>query len=139
MLCFCKKNIVDIDDAPIFTLKNKYLHCKIISVYDGDTVTIIFPWNKKPYKKSCRLAGIDTPEIRTKNPDEKVAAINAKIWLSKQILNKLVWIRFEKEDKYGRLLGHIYRHKNDKCSMNEYLVIQKMACVYNGGKKKVFE
>lgn len=138
MFC-CLKNVVDVEDAPWFSLEGQYLRCKVQEVYDGDTVTIIFPFNGKAYKDKCRLAGIDAPEIRTKNEIEKREAINVRDWLSKKVLGKLVWIRFGKKDKYGRLLGHIYLDKKAKLSLNQIMVDQGMVCAYDGKAKKKFE
>lgn len=133
------KILSELKDAPEFTLEGKFLECKVIDVYDGDTVTIIFPFENNCYKKKCRLFGIDTPEKRTKNLEEKKAAIIAKEFLEEIVLNKIVWIKFEDWDKYGRLMGHIYKNKNSKNSINNMLVENGFAYKYDGGTKKKFE
>ena len=128
--------IAELDDAPWFTLDgDKRLQCKVIDVYDGDTITIIFPFGGGHYKDKCRLFGIDTPEVRTKNAEEKAAGIRAKEWVKEKILNKVVSIEFKGKGKYGRLMGNIYEEGND-LSINMQLVENGMAYAYNGGKKK---
>lgn len=132
-------NLSELKDAPEFTLKGKFLECKVIDVYDGDTVTIIFPFENNCYKKKCRLSGIDTPEKRTKNLEEKKEAIRAKEFLEEIVMNKIVWIKFEDWDKYGRLMGYIYKNKNSQKSVNNLLVENGFAYEYDGGTKKIFE
>ena len=53
------------EDCRPFDLSGEIIKCKVFKVYDGDTVTLGFIYNKKYYKKSCRLFGIDTPELRS--------------------------------------------------------------------------
>jgi micrococcal nuclease len=130
--------IEELNDAPWFTLDDEQLQCKIIDVYDGDTITIIFPFSDGYYKDKCRLYGIDTPEVRTKNAEEKAAGIKARDWLKEKILNKTMLIEFKGKDKYGRLMGVIYENINST-SINMQLVANGMAYEYEGGKKKPFD
>lgn len=118
------------EDAPWFNIENTTKMCKVVDVYDGDTVTIIFEFENKYYKTKCRLYGIDTPELR--NKETKESAILARDCVRNIILNKVVQINFKKEDKYGRILGDIYY--ND-LHINKYLVQEGHAKEYFGGKK----
>ena len=131
-------DILDIEDAPELTFKNVFCKCKVVDVYDGDTITIIIAFEGNPYKIKCRLSGIDSAEIRTKNLDEKTAGLIAKQWLSDQILGKKIWIRCGDWDKYGRLLGEIFLEENTK-SINDVLIERKLAYPYDGKKKRKFE
>ena len=45
----------DINDAPLFSFEGQEIECKVVSVYDGDTVKIVFPLNNTLYKWNCRL------------------------------------------------------------------------------------
>jgi len=118
------------------------MRCKCVEVYDGDTITLILPIGNRGYKDRCRLNGIDTPEIRTKDAEEKVAGIEAKNWLSNHINGKMVWVIFDGRDKYGRLLGTVFNHlddvKNYNLSYNSRLIAGGMAVPYDGGKKVSF-
>ena len=51
------------------------------------------------------------------------------------ILNKIVFLELEEEDKYGRLLANIYI---DGLDLNEYLIEKNYAYRYEGGTKKIF-
>ena len=59
----------EVKDAPLFSLEGQEIKAKVVSVYDGDTVKCVFP--KKDVKWNCRLSGVDTPELRTRNKIEK--------------------------------------------------------------------
>lgn len=124
-----------------FNLAGTY-SCKVINVYDGDTITVVFnPFPdsslSKDYKFSIRLAGIDTPELRDKNKVIKEYAKKIKSILENLILNKTCKLEvLEKFDKYGRILGIIYY--ND-LNINNYLVEKGYAKLYNGGTKIQWE
>ncbi len=108
---------------------------KVVSVYDGDTVKVVFPVLKKLYKFNCRLQGVDTPDIRTRDKKEKEYGIKVRDLLREKILNKVVNIHCGNFDKYGRLLIDI-QCKNDKEKISEWLINNKYAFIYNGGTKK---
>lgn len=109
----------------------------VVKVYDGDTITIA---NRLPlhgdntmYRFSVRLNGIDTPEIKGKDDDEKTAAISARDALSKLILHKEVQLMNVTTEKYGRLLADIYL---DKLHINQWLIDERYAVKYDGGHKE---
>ena len=124
-----------ITDAPIFSLKNYKVEGKVVSVYDGDSVKIIFPFHNENYKWTCRLSGIDTPELRTKNEKEKKYGYKVRDILRTKILNKIVTVICGDFDKYGRLLTTIICNE-DNCNVNEWLVENNYAVVYDGGTKQ---
>ena len=82
---------------------------RVIKVYDGDTITIASKIpklkNSQIYKFHVRLNGIDTPEIKTHDEDEKNIAIKARDALSDKILNKDVILKNVKIEKYGSNLS----------------------------------
>jgi endonuclease YncB( thermonuclease family) len=108
----------------------------VIKVYDGDTITIaakVSRCSSTFYKFSVRLRGIDTPEIKGKNQDEKQAAIKARDTLSEKILHKSISLKDIKYDKYGRLLAEVYfQGKN----MNQWMLDNKLGIAYDGGTKE---
>ena len=116
-----------------FDFNNKTFICKCIDVYDGDSITVIFYLFNDYYKFKIRLAGIDTPEIRTKDIEEKKNGLIARDFLRTKILNKICKIECKKNDKYGRVLAYIY--VNDE-NINTLLISKKYAVEYNGGFKK---
>ena len=108
---------------------------RVIKVYDGDTITIAskLPFNDSPlYRLSVRLNGIDTPEIKGKNDDEKTAAKNARDYLSTLILNKYVTLKNIQSEKYGRILADVYL---GDIWLNELMIKERYAVKYNGGTK----
>lgn len=128
----------DSRNTEFYSLNNHEYTCKCVSVYDGDTITIVVkPYSlTKFYKYNIRLMGIDTPEIKTNSLNEKNKAILARDFLRDIILNKILKIRCGKFDKYGRLLGCIYT--NDGVCVNDLLIRENLAYDYSGGKKTKF-
>lgn len=135
----------------LFSLDGIVVYSKIVRVYDGDTVHItFFMYNmngkKCLYRWKCRLYGIDTPEIRTKNKEEKKQGLFVRDYLQKLLLNKCVYIRCYHFDKYGRLLIKIYTDRLNKDdwtingihydNVNDWLIDKHYAKRYFGGKKE---
>ena len=108
---------------------------RVIKVYDGDTITIAskLPFKESPlYRLSVRLNGIDTPEIKGKNEDEKTAAKMTRDALAALILNKYVILKNIQSEKYGRILADVYL---DELHLNDWLIREKYAVKYDGGTK----
>ena len=109
---------------------------RVIKVYDGDTITIAskLPFNDSPlYRLSVRLNGIDTPEIKGKTEDEKLAAKQTRDALADLILNKYITLKNIQTEKYGRILADVYF---GDLHLNEWLIKEKYAVKYDGGTKK---
>ena len=126
------------------TLQNtpKYVpkidRCKVVSVYDGDTITVAAklegPFGLRAQLFRVRLARIDTPEMKGKGVTafEKELAIRARDALAERILHKIVRLEKVGVEKYGRVLADvIYKGEN----MNDWLLAKKYAKPYDGGKK----
>jgi len=133
------------------------------SVYDGDTITILVPIQTHIYnmigsnsvnfdsdsnksnkiyfnKIRLRLLGIDTPEIKPRKDipdrDNHIAkAKEAKEFLSNQILNKIINVKFMSNDKYGRPLANLYQNN---ININELMIEKGYAKKYDGGTKDMF-
>ena len=115
-----------------------YIPCvnygRVIKCYDGDSCTIVaklYP-DEPVYRFSLRLNGIDAPELRSKNVNEKYAAHHVKTKISEKILNKYVNLKNVKMDKYGRILCDIYFNNEN---INEWLINNRYAVKYDGGTK----
>ena len=107
-----------------------------IKVYDGDTITVAtrLPFVDSPlYRFSVRLNGIDTPEIKGKDENEKKIAVMARDSLSSRILNKEVILKNVALEKYGRLLADVYC---DGTHFNQWMIDQRFAVEYSGGTKR---
>ena len=103
---------------------------KIKKVLDGDTIDVVIDLGFDLAKtERVRIAGVDTPEKRTRNLEEKALGLDATNWL-KEKLNQT--IKGEDElvvrtelvggvGKYGRLLGWLYVGDSD-ISLNEQMI-----------------
>ena len=121
---------------------------KINKVVDGDTIDVTIDLGFDLYKKErVRVAGIDTPEKRTRNLEEKALGIDATNWLKEKLAQAItgddeLTIRTELRGgigKYGRLLGWLYIGDGD-VSLNEEMITKGYAWEYDGGtKQKNFE
>ena len=121
---------------------------EINRVVDGDTIDVTIDLGFDLYKKErVRVAGIDTPEKRTRNLEEKALGIDATNYLKKKLEDTIagddeLTIRTELKGgmgKYGRLLGWLYIGEDD-VSINEQMIDEGYAWSYDGGtKKKDFE
>ena len=116
---------------------------EIVKVLDGDTIDVIIDLGFDLYKKErVRIAGVDTPEKRTRNLEEKELGIDATNWLKKELEDVLAGddeliIRTELHGgvgKYGRLLGWLYVG-DEQVSLNEQMINQGYAHAYDGGTK----
>lgn len=107
----------------------------VIKVYDGDTITIAskMPYENSPlFRFNVRLNGIDTPEIKSKNEDEKNLAKKARDSLSQLIMNKPVTLQNVKNEKYGRILADVYL---GDLHLNKWMIDQFFAVAYDGKTK----
>ena len=121
---------------------------QITKVLDGDTIDVIIDLGFDLAKSErVRVAGVDTPEKRTRNLEEKALGIDATEWLKDKLEGAIdgdddLIIRTELVGgvgKYGRLLGWLYIGDSD-VSLNEQMITEGYAWEYDGGtKKKDFE
>ena len=110
-------------------------NAEVVSVYDGDSITVLLDLGMKiTVKASCRLFGVDTPEVRSKVAGEKEAAYKAKDRVKSLVLGKNVVVQsIQKPDKYGRLLVRIWTEEG-QC-VNDLLISESLAVPYDGGTK----
>ena len=111
---------------------------KVVKVYDGDTITVAakLPFENSPiYRFSVRLRSIDSPEIKGKSKKECDLAIEARDALHHLIYGKIIELRNNGKEKYGRLLADLYY--ND-IHINKWMVDNGYAINYDGGKKQLF-
>lgn len=135
MLCFfCSNRFNNINAKNLKNFVPKLKKCKVVKVYDGDTITVAGYLKGDPecYKFKVRLNGIDSPELRGSNENEKKHAIISRDALSNKILNNIVTLDIKGTEKYGRLLADVLY---DGTNMNEWMVNNGYAVKYDGGKK----
>jgi micrococcal nuclease len=122
----------------------EYYVRKVENVVDGDTIDVLIDLGFDIlFQSRVRLAGIDTPESRTKDLKEKALGLESKEYLKKQLKDaKSVIIKTEKmnsTEKFGRILGWIYVN-GDTVSLNDKMINDGYAWGYLGDTKvKDFE
>jgi len=117
----------------------EYYVRKVENVVDGDTIDVLIDLGFDIlFASRVRLAGIDTPESRTKDLAEKALGLEAKEYLKKHLKDaKSVVIKTEKMDsseKYGRILGWVYIN-DDTVSLNDMMINDGYAWGYLGDTK----
>ena len=121
-------------DVNTFSFSGVEKYARIVKVYDGDTCTILFKWKNQNIKTSCRIIGIDTPELRTKNLKEKELGYKAKEFLEGLIFEEVLKVKFGKDGKFGRPLVEIFLHNGR--SVADIMISTGHAKPYFGGKKE---
>jgi micrococcal nuclease len=112
---------------------------QVLKVVDGDTIDVDIDLGFSiSYSQRLRLAGIDTPESRTRDKFEKTLGLESKEYLKSKLKDsKLIVVKTEKPDsteKYGRILGWIYVNGETK-SLNEQMIEDGYAWGYMGETK----
>ena len=116
---------------------------KIKKVLDGDTIDVVIDLGFDLAKtERVRIAGVDTPEKRTRNLEEKALGLDATNWLKEKLNDTIkgddeLVVRTELKGgvgKYGRLLGWLYVGDSD-LSLNEQMITEGYAHAYDGGTK----
>ena len=108
-------------------------------VVDGDTIDAAIDLGFDiSLTKRIRLAGIDTPESRTKDLAEKKLGLDAKKWLKDKLYDAYdIIIRTQLPDsteKYGRIIGNLYINGED-VPLNQQMITEGYALEYDGGTK----
>ncbi len=116
-------------------------NCTVTRVVDGDTIDVILDLGFSIlHKCRVRLYGIDTPESRTRNKDEKARGKLASKFLEDSINDGTkVMLRSKLKDskgKYGRVLGEVIV---DDININELMVKRYLAVKYYGQSKQDVE
>ena len=143
--------------TPFYSLNGLKTDCKVVDVYDGDTITIVLNINGEFKKIKCRLNGIDTPELKKNIPNDisikarnkcidlitnQRIILNANTVYTREYIQDILselkiksYVECGDFDKYGRLLITIYANKSDKLSVNKQLLQLGLAKEYFGGTK----
>ena len=141
-----KRVLTNLDKYTVnyYSLNGVYTPCIVVDVYDGDTCTIILVDNHNtPYRYKVRMEGYDSPEMKPplKDPNRHIEIKKAKdakkrlVELVDMENNTIIYIKCGKYDKYGRLLGKLYRNKRDMVSINNRMINEGHGYPYDGGTK----
>ena len=116
--------------------------CKVVKIVDGDTVDVDIDlgfgvWLKK---ERIRMFGIDTPESRTRDLDEKKYGLMAKDYITKLLDDEggiVLKTRKDAEGKYGRILGELWRTTDfADTSINDLMIKNHHEVSYHGQSKE---
>ena len=114
-----------------------YFIKKVLKVVDGDTIDVEIDLGFDLTKKErVRLGGIDTPESRTRDLEEKKMGLEAKERLKMllKVSDKLT-VTTSKDGKFGRMIGTLYMNPSAGMSINQMLIDDGYAWAYDGGTK----
>ena len=119
--------------------------CKVKRVVDGDTMDVVLDLGFN-ILHACRvrLAGIDTPESRTRDLDEKARGNLSKAYLKETIKGKKIVLKTKIKDakgKFGRVIAEVWAEFEEGSlrNVNELMVKEAYAVVYNAGNKTLIE
>ena len=115
----------------------EYKVSQVTRVVDGDTVDLLIDLGFDITKKErIRIGGIDAPESRTRNLEEKKLGLEAKAFVEERLDKaETIIIQTRKTDKYGRILGWLYLN-GETVSLNDQMVEAGYAWAYDGGRKE---
>lgn len=108
-----------------------------VRVIDGDTLVanIDLGFNVWLHDQSIRLADIDTPELKSKDPHCLAASHLARNRVIELIDGKPISFNGQKREKFGRILATVFTH--DQVNINQTLVAERLAVDYFGKSKNV--
>ena len=141
--------------TPAFSLHGVKTWCRVVDVYDGDSITVVMPYKKRNmvHKVCVRLAGIDACEMNSKIFELRDRAIQARnrvvqlvageqqlhVFKTRKEIQKylaervcVVWIECYGMDKYKRVLADVYVGQD---TISKILVTERLAYVYDGKSK----
>lgn len=138
------------NSTPMFSLNGYKTLARVVDVYDGDTLKIVFKFKDTFYKFDARLINIDACEIRNTNTELKNKAIEARDFVVSLLLKQkhdtysnisqlfennvvIVTVFCYDFDKYGRILVDIFTQDSE--NIKDLLIEHKLAHYYDGGKK----
>jgi len=114
--------------------------CKVVKIIDGDTVDVDIDlgFGVWLHKERVRLFGIDTPESRTRDLEEKKYGLAAKAFLVKWTGAGELTIKTHKDakGKFGRILGELWTFKTN---INQKMIDEHHAVKYHGQSKQDIE
>lgn len=140
MVCCCLPSFSvpsKAESARAVAYKPQFKQARVVSVYDGDTLTLTVkkwhPFRCRIFSYKARIYGIDCPELRSKNEEERKAAVYARDKVTSLVQDKVVDVNVRGYDKYGRVLCDI---KQGKTSIAEMLLSMGLAVPYFGKTKQ---
>ena len=119
--------------------------CKVKRVVDGDTMDVILDLGFSVHHAvRVRMAGIDTPESRTRDKDEKARGKLSKAFLKERIKGKKIILKTKIKDakgKFGRVIAEVWAEFEEGSlrNINELMIKECYAVKYNAENKALVE
>lgn len=124
------------DDAPRWQPTPDAQLARVVSVYDGDTVTLLASFGGSLGRCNMRLCGIDCPEMRGRGASEREAAEAVRDVVRGQCLDRVCKVHAQGMDKYGRLIGDVETPQGRFVA--RLLLDEGLARAYDGGTRSPF-
>lgn len=124
-----------LENTPKIEVQNVKVRAKVLSVYDGDTITCAADFFGRGmfFQHNVRFLGMNAPEIRTRRKKEKVFGLAAGDYLRKLIEGKYVTLVIkDNKDKYGRTSAIVMLGELNLC---DHMVEMGYARTYSGGSR----
>lgn len=116
-----------------------FYQAEVVKIIDGDTLDLMVDLGFDIHHKvRVRLYGVNTPESRTSDEEEKVRGLAAKDYVMKWIKeSEIIFIQTikDKTEKYGRVLAKVYSDEKQSACLNDDLIKSGNAVEYFGGKR----
>ena len=112
-------------------------YCEVVRIIDGDTidVDIDLGFSTKLTKQRIRMLGIDTPESRTRDKEEKIRGLlSKKALIDRCPVGSNIRLVSHGKGKFGRILGEIFTPEGE-VSINKQMCEEGFAVEYYGGNK----
>ncbi len=114
-----KVELITEKDCTEFSLSGVKTKCKVLEVVDGNTVKLGFIYNKRCYKKSCKMYGVGVPDINSFDQLEVRYATESKEFLHNLIIDQVVKVNFLKTNELDETLVNVHM-KNDNIFFKKY-------------------
>lgn len=109
-------------------------YAEVLRVVDGDTVDVRVDLGfNVHFKVRVRLHGLNAPESRTRNKEEKIRGLAAKERLEELCKDGRIVVKSHGVGKFGRCLGELKTLSGR--NINETLISEGHAVEYHGGKR----
>jgi endonuclease YncB( thermonuclease family) len=147
------------NSTPLFSLAGMKTWCRIVEAFDANTLKVVFPFQNKDdvHKIIVRVMGIDSPEMKSKDPVVKEWAVKARnrmllllapgvfevdgSYSRKDIIQLLkanvtvIWLHVLERDKFGRMLGNLFYAPKDTRTIQSICVDEGFCKEYKGKTK----
>ena len=124
---------VSADTLDYFSFEGATVACKVLSAYDGDTVSVAFRWLGVMVRWRVRVAGVDTPELRGGTPELRALATKAKHFVVAACVGEQLQLTCHKFDSFGRIIATLTFPNGD--TLAQRLIRENLGVPYDDRKR----